>query len=415
MIAILPLLGAILIVAMIASLLVWSDLCRMSSRGRRRCVVGSALMGVGLVALSIKVAAVWWIEDALAQSRGPVAPIASRLHSVDWRNPIASKSPGRFETVSWRALPARATDPLDNPTTVDKATLGRKLFLDRRLSRDGSVACVDCHALDRAGVDGRPRSLGVDGQVGARNAPSVYNAAFLSRLFWDGRAASLEEQALGPIANPVEMGVEDLNRVLARLRRDAEYPSLFAQAFSGEESITQTNLARALAAFERTLIQNQTRYDRFVRGEGEFTPLERRGMRLFHSVGCRQCHQDPTFSAAGRIGAVGAYRPFPRYGGHAIVARYALTEDAGNAMGRQGVWRVPSLRNVARTAPYFHNGAVTELEEAVRIMGLAQLNRQLSEQEVRALSAFLRTLSGSLQQEDLGLLSGESIKRSNDM
>ncbi len=327
----------------------------------------------------------------------------------------ASRQRDALPTYIWEALPEVAPTPSDNPTTPEKVALGEQLFFDKSLSRDGTLACASCHAVPGSGADGRPTSLGIDGQTGSRNAPTVWNAAFQSVLFWDGRAKSLEDQAKGPLVNPLEMGMPSHTEVERRVRQNPAYREAFAAAFGAVAKITIDRIAQAIAAYERTLITPDTPYDRFVRGDLDaLGPAEVRGMGLFQSVGCVICHAGPNFSVASVFDPRAPIRVFPLYP-TPYEARYGLTEDVGGApagSGR-GSWRVPSLRNVAATGPWFHNGSVNDLTEAVRIMSSVQLgytgryrvwserNRtffeldrpKLSEQEIADLVAFLHALT----------------------
>ncbi len=300
---------------------------------------------------------------------GPHAPAAQFAPS-----PFDQLPQNDIGRMVWEPLPEVAPAPSDNPTTAEKVALGEKLFRDPALSGDGSIACVSCHDIDHgAGAEPRRMSRGLGGRIGSRNAPSVYNAAFQSRLFWDGRARSLEQQALGPIANPVEMGNPDLDGLARKLAGDRVYASLFAVAFGAGAKPDQGLIAKALAAYERTLVTPDTPYDRFVRGDAAaLTPQQVRGMALFERTGCVQCHSGPNFSGASLIAPPErrqAFRIFPA-NPDVSLDRYDF---------ERGAWRVPSLRNVALTGPYFHNGAVDDLAEAVRIMAVAQLNRVVSD------------------------------------
>ena len=315
-------------------------------------------------------------------------------------------------TADWQALPERAPVPAGNPMSPAKIALGEKLFHDKSLSRDGKVACASCHDAE-TGADGRPVSTGIGGRTGSRNAPTVRNAAFQARLFWDGRAGSLEEQAKGPLTNPVEMAMPDLAAVERRVAARPEYREAFARVFGGAVAIDR--IAAAIAAYERTLIDPDTPYDRYVRGDATaLTEAQRRGMTLFENHGCRICHSGPNFSGASRFDTANPYRAFPALPMFAapFVTRYRLTRDLGRAEpgARQGVWRVPSLRNVALTAPYFHNGAVETLEDAVRVMASAQLGRPvdrldrnaIKDVDVADIVAFLKALSRPRPQADRG-------------
>lgn len=340
----------------------------------------------------------------------------------EW-TPITPSQAGMLRTTAsqpapyvWQTLPEQALAPTDNPTTSQKVALGEQLFFDPALSRDGTVSCASCHDVrDKAGADGRSTSRGIDGQHGARNAPTVWNAAFQAVLFWDGRALSLEEQAKGPMLNPLEMGMPSPDVVEERVRAQPHYRSAFAQAFGADKAITFERIAQAIAAYERTLITIDTPYDRFVRGDlSALRPDQLRGMALFQSVGCINCHFGPNFSAASLFDSRAPRRSFPANPTQ-YEQRYDLVRDTGAAAAGtgRGVWRVPSLRNVALTGPWLHNGEVTELKEVVRIMASAQLGRSghyllwsdqdrvlrvvdrqvLSEAEINDIVAFLHALS----------------------
>jgi cytochrome c peroxidase len=352
------------------------------SRGRKWAMTFA--LGSGMVAFSIKLAIVALLvhfpERLMAAS-----PVAGESHPPAAREAKrASYAPAAQKAYVWRALPDIAPAPAWNPTTPEKVALGERLFHDTNLSIDGTVSCGSCHDVRRgAGMDSRPASVGVGGQVGSRNAPTVWNAAFQSVLFWDGRASSLEAQAQGPLVNAKEMGMPSLEAVVRRVRENASYREPFAKAFGDGQPITITRIAAAIAAYERTLITPDAPYDRFVRGdETALGPAQLRGMELFQSVGCVLCHSGPNFSGASVFDPPPApQRLFPVFASQQYVARYGLTRDVGaNAGGNgQGVWRIPSLRNVALTAPYFHNGSVDSLREAVRIMATVQRGRRIGD------------------------------------
>ncbi len=327
---------------------------------------------------------------------------------------------------AWESLPRAAPAPRDNPTTEARVKLGERLFNDPNLSLNGEVSCASCHDLAGGGADGQPVSVGIHGQRGTRNAPTVINAAYQAVLFWDGRAASLEAQAKGPLINPLEMGMPNLAAVVERVVAVPEYRQAFAHAFGGEDPITIDNIAKAIAAFERTLITPDTPYDRFVRGDrSAMTGQQIRGMALFAEFGCTACHRGPNFSDASLIGGAAPFRVFPAVTGTEYESRYRLAEALpASAEPSQRVWRIPSLRNVTKTAPYFHNGSVTDLAEAVRIMARVQLakpysaspgddwevvwdpaartttatpNATISDTEVEDIVAFLHALEGDIE------------------
>jgi cytochrome c peroxidase len=260
--------------------------------------------------------------------------------------------------------------------------LGERLFHDKALSIDRTLSCSSCHDVSKgAGEDHRSGSLGVGGQVGSRNAPTVWNSGFQAVLFWDGRAASLEDQAAGPPLNPKEMGMPSTEAVEQRVKENPSYREPFARAFGADQPITIKQITGAIAAYERTLITTDTPYDRFVRGDKHaLTAAQVRGMALFESVGCILCHSGPNFSAASLFDSPPApHRLFPVFDAPKYMTRYNLNKDPGaNVPGsKQAVWRIPSLRNVALTAPYLHNGSVDNLPEVVRIMATAQRGKKI--------------------------------------
>ena len=293
-------------------------------------------------------------------------------------------------TAAITPLPAmRALDPA-------KVALGEQLFHDPILSRDNTVACVNCHDLGSAGDDGRPRSIGVDGAQGTRNAPTVFNAALHFSQFWDGRAPTLEDQVAGPIHNPVEMA-SNWADVLERLGARPDYVSAFSAHFP--DGITASNVAEAIAEFERSLLTHDAPFDAYLRGDVNAISTDaRRGYELFLALGCTSCHQG---AAVGgnmyqRFGIMGDYLS-NRPGGSSDFGRYALT---GREDDRH-VFKVPSLRNVTLTAPYFHDGSIASLDEAIAIMARYQLGVAISDEDVRLLHAFLASLTGRYRGEAL--------------
>lgn len=299
--------------------------------------------------------------------------------------PAAVARPSRSESREPIApLPAPA--PLDTKLVA----LGRRLFHDTRLSSDGSVACVSCHDLAKAGSDGRPKPRGAQGRDGLVNTPSVFNASLNFVQFWDGRAASLEEQVNGPITNPVEMATSWPD-VLGKLRADPSYVSAFGDAFP--DGINESSVRRALAEFERTLLSRGSAFDRWLEGdENALSPEARAGYETFKAVGCIACHQGTNVGGNmfQRFGVLGDY--FKDRGNvlDADYGRYNVTRNESDRF----VFRVPSLRNVEHTAPYFHDGSAPTLERAVQVMAKYQLGRKLSDTQVREIIAFLRSLSG---------------------
>jgi len=292
----------------------------------------------------------------------------------------------------FRPLPPWMASP-DNPITDAKARLGRKLFEDAGLSLAGDVSCATCHPLSKYGVDGLPTSKGHAGKLGDRNAPTVFNAALQIAMFWDGRAATVEEQAKGPLLNPSEMAMENAEAVVATVKKDAAYREAFRLAFPGGEGevVTIENITKAIGAFERTLV-TPARWDRFVAGEHEALGVDEQvGLSKFVSVGCATCHRG-TLVGGDRYRKLGSRVPWPKT---TDLGRHRVTGAPSDEM----VFKVASLRNVERTAPYFHDGSVATLDEAVRAMGRHQLDVELGEDDVRSIVVFLRSLTGIIAPE----------------
>lgn len=347
-------------------------------RGHGRWFLGAAL-GIGIIAFTLKLGVILVLSSYPGRTIAPLIATAARAPAGGDDPAAPEPRPARF-----LPLPAVAPAPADNPSTPAKVALGERLFHDTALSRDHTVACASCHDVDHgAGAETRPTSVGIGGAVGRRNAPSVFNAAFQARLFWDGRAASLEDQAMGPPFNPDEMGMPSAAAIEERIGADPSYPAHFVQAFGPGATVTMGRITQAIAAYERSLIAADTAYDRFVRGDQTaLTAAQRRGLWLFQTVGCVTCHGGPNFSGASLVGPRAPFAPFMA-ARSAEARQLGLDQDKGRAApgATAGVWRVPSLRNVALTAPYFHNGAVAELDRAVRIMATAQLNALVTDDD----------------------------------
>ena len=283
---------------------------------------------------------------------------------------------------------------LAGPDTPEKVALGKALFLDPQLSQDGTISCNSCHQLDRYGVDNTPTSEGVRGQHGGRNSPTVYNAALHNMQFWDGRATDVEQQAGMPMLNPVEMAVPDETFLITKLKRTPNYPALFSTAFPADKDpLTFANIREAIGAFERTLL-TPSRFDAFLKGHtNALTPAEIAGLRVFLDVGCTNCHN----------GAAVGGNMLMKFGVHEDFRR--LTGSSASDEGRKQVtgaeadrdlFKVPGLLNVTKTAPYFHDGHVAQLDSAIRIMAKVQLAKELTDQELIDLKAFLEALTGTV-------------------
>lgn len=321
--------------------------------------------------------------EAPAPAPAPAPPAAP---ATDPKAELAKRAAAVFGDLPERADKAGA--PAPSPELV---ALGRTLYHDPRLSVNDKISCNSCHDLANGGDDGEPTSPGHAGERGGRNSPTVLNAALHVAQFWDGRAADVEEQAKGPVLNPVEMGMPDAATVEKKLRGIAGYRPLFAAAFPGvEEPITFDHCATAIAAFERGLL-TPAPFDAFLGGDtSALTDPQVEGLRTFMDVGCVTCHTGPAVGGSS-FQKLGVVKPFdtPDDG------RFAVTKNEAD----KHVFKVPSLRNVTKTGPWFHDGQVTSIEQAVRLMGTHQLGKDLSGAEVSSIVAFLGSLEGKLPTE----------------
>lgn len=294
--------------------------------------------------------------------------------------------------------------PLDEPIKPIPAKLkqdsarveiGRQLFHDVRLSANNEASCASCHDLSNGGVDHRDRSVGFSGKLTAVNAPTVFNAALNFKQFWNGRADSLEAQIDYVIQNPVEMGSK-WEDVIAKLSQDAKYKSAFTAAY--KDGLTKANIQNAIASFERTLVTPNSRFDKYLRGDpNAISEEEKIGYSKFKQYGCVACHQGVNVGGNmfQKFGIMGDY--FEKRGRptEADLGRYLVTKEEGD----KNVFKVPSLRNVAITAPYFHDAAAKTLEDAVDVMFRYQLGRVASNEDKKAIVKFLNTLTGELEEK----------------
>ncbi len=305
----------------------------------------------------------------------------------------------------FKPLPKVAENP-NNPVTPEKVKLGKMLYYDPRLSKSGLISCNTCHNLARYGVDNLPTSIGHRWAIGPRNAPTVYNAAIHIAQFWDGRAKDVEEQALGPIVNPIEMANTEENAVKT-LKSIPEYVELFKKAFPNEKDpVKYENIGKAIGAFERTLM-TPSRFDEFLKGNTKaLTEQEKRGLKTFIEVGCASCHNGAGVGGHmfAKFGQIEEYwkvtYPYVLVGKPAIkvdFGRFGVTKKEEDMF----VFKVPSLRNIEHTYPYFHDGSVWSLEDAVQIMAETQLGKKLTDQQIKDIVAFLKALTGEIPKHAL--------------
>lgn len=296
---------------------------------------------------------------------------------------------------TFEPIPVGPPDLEGNPHSAEKEELGKQLFFDPRLSRSWAISCNSCHNMGMAGVDLQPLSLGHGWQRGGRNSPTVLNSVFNIAQFWDGRAPDLAEQAMGPIQDALEMNSTP-ERVIRTLSSMPGYVEAFAEAFpDDEEPVDFENVALAIEVFESTLLTPNAPFDEFLRGDAQaLSDQERSGLDLFMSRGCAGCHGGINLGGHGYYPFGVVERPEEEILPREDVGRFAITDVEADRYA----FKSPTLRNVELTPPYFHSGVVWELEEAVRIMGSAQLGAELADEEVADITAFLRTLTGDQPQ-----------------
>jgi len=291
--------------------------------------------------------------------------------------------------------------PLSVELNPDKVTLGNQLFHDTLLSGDNTLSCASCHALNKGGTDQAQVSTGIRGQQGPINSPTVYNAMYNLAQFWDGRAKDLQAQAAGPVANPIEMGA-DWDKVITKLNQVSDYTSAFSKLYP-EQGLTQTTVTDAIAVFEESLITPNSRFDQYLRGnETALNHDEKAGYELFKN-NCTSCHFGPALGGLSyeKMGVKEDY--FAMRGGDLTEVDNGRFNVTKNETDRHA-FKVPVLRNVELTYPYFHDGAVNELSEAVRIMGVTQLGKRFSEDNIHKMVSFLKTLTGNYNGISLSIL-----------
>lgn len=347
-----------------------------------------SLCSTVVVGTALVVSACGKKEEAPKEATPATETAAPATETAAPAKPADPLAVAREKAQVFAALPANFDDPA-NPYSDDKAALGRILYYETRLSQAKAFSCNSCHMLDRFGVDNEPTSPGHNGQRGTRNSPTVFNAAGHLAQFWDGRAANVEEQAKGPVLNPVEMAMADEATVVASLKAIPGYGPLFAKAFPGEaDPITYDNMAKAIGAFERRLT-TPSRWDAFLKGDDKaLTDAELQGFITFNEVGCMACHNGALVGGSSyqKLGAVKAW-PTDKDKG-----RFDATKKEEDLF----FFKVPSLRNIAKTGPYFHDGSVADLAEAVKMMAVHQLGKELDAKQVESILAWFGALTGEV-------------------
>ena len=309
--------------------------------------------------------------------------------------PTAAPADDFYALTADHQIADEPIQPAPQKVTSDprRVALGRKLFFETRLSHDNSISCASCHDLSKGGADGRPLSIGIHQATTAVNAPTVYNSALNYKQFWNVRAATLEEQVDGPVQGEKEMG-STWPEVLDKLKRDADYPAAFRALYP--DGIQRENVKNAIAAFEKTLITPNCRLDRYLRGEDTaLSADEKQGYALFKSYGCSSCHQGVNIGG-NMVAKFGVMTDYFAARGHLTEAdngRYNITKREADRY----CFKVPTLRNVTQTAPYFHDGSAPTLEGAVSIMARYQLGRTIAPKETMQIVKFLSALEGETE------------------
>lgn len=290
-------------------------------------------------------------------------------------------------------LPTEAPNA-NNELTPEKIALGKALYHDKKLSKDGTQSCNTCHDVLNYGVDNLPTSPGDNGGLGTRNSPSTFNAALHISQFWDGRNADVEEQAGGPILNPVEMAIPDEKFILDRLKVVEEYKIMFAAAYPADENpFTYKNLTYAIGAFERTLL-TPAPFDKYLAGdEAAISDIAKQGITDFIDAGCTTCHSGALLGGQMHM-KFGLFANYWEHTNSAVIdsGKYQETKVPADMF----MFKVPSLRNIAKTGPYFHDGVTASLEDAIQIMAITQNNKELTLEQVKNISAFMETLTGEM-------------------
>ena len=327
-----------------------------------------------------------------ADAAASTAAVSAPQNSAD----VSAEDKALLERAqaTFKPLPDLAEMQKVRPFTEEQVKLGQQLWYENRLSKGNTASCNSCHNLATAGVDNMPTSAGHKSQFGARNPPTALNAALLGSQFWDGRAADVEEQAGGPLLNPVEMANATEADAAAKIAGIPEYQEKFKAAFPEDGAVSFKNITTALGAFERTLL-TPTRWDDYLKGNvSALSEQERKGVRAFMDNGCIACHSGVNLGGS-------MFQKFGLVDG----PYWKHIDDPKHDKGRADVtkkaedeffFRVPGLRNVERTYPYFHNGSVWELDKAVNIMAKAQLGKTLAPEDTENIVAFLKALSGNV-------------------
>ena len=353
-------------------------------------LVGSSSMGIGISAFGIVFgAALVGCPEQKTDTHATSEPSKPAVTAAATAKPAAVDIDPAL-VKAFGALPD-VFESKENPVTEEKVSLGKELFYDVRIG-SGDVSCNSCHGLDTYGVDNKKVSEGHKKKLGTRNSPSVYNAAGHFVQFWDGREPTVEAQALKPILNPDEMAMPAEKDVLAAIKKDATYAEKFKKAFPGDKDpVSFANLAKAIGAFERKLV-TPAKWDRFAKGDKTaMSADEKAGFKKFVEVGCVSCHTGPQFGGI-MYQKLGLVIPWPKQDD---LGRFKVTNKEEDKM----MFKVPSLRNIEKTAPYFHDGSSSDLGEVTKLMAKHQLGKDISDADTASISTFLKALTGDIPKD----------------
>ncbi len=303
-----------------------------------------------------------------------------------------------------QALPEKPLVPENNPLTDEKIALGKKLFFDKRLSNSNKLSCNDCHNLSAGGDNDQALAVGDSGKSTRRNPPTLLNIGLQTVLYWDGRSKTLEEQTIDHLKDPDIMGNANTEALVKKLTSDGAYVKTFMNTFKSAHGVQLKNIAKALASFQRSLMTPDSPFDRYIKGDKKaISEKAQQGIQIFNDTGCLACHFGVNFAGPAPGPAMGMgdgfYELFPNNLGSKYDRSHKLVDDLGRFEfskdpAEKYMWCVPPLRNIALTAPYFHNGSARTLEEAIAIMAKTQTDKVLTKDEIEAVAEFLKSLTG---------------------
>ena len=316
--------------------------------------------------------------------------------AVSWQGDRVLQQPTLASLVPPKTVRRdRPIEPIPNPPAlnVEKVSLGSQLYQDPQLSHNNTISCASCHTLDKGGTDRRARSIGINGAVGLVNAPTTLNSSLNFKQFWDGRAETLEAQIDGPIHNEREMG-SSWPEIIKKLQKSPQYLEQFQQLYT--DGLTSNNIKNAIATYETSLYTPDSRFDRFLKGDDKaLTANEKKGYQRFKDYGCVSCHQG-ILLGGNMFQKFGVFGDYFQDRGEITTADYGRFNVTGKEEDRFA-FKVPTLRNVELTSPYFHDGSATSLDQAVKVMVKYQLGREIPQEDIDSIIEFLTTLTGEIK------------------